>query len=56
MDHRPRHATCGMRVLRELFLNPAPLGCHQGGRFHLSHWLSLFVCVSAQVMCGALRC
>jgi len=55
LNHRPWRATCGMRVLRELFLNPAPLGCHQGN-FHLFHWLSLFVCVSAQVMCGALRC
>jgi len=55
LNHRPWRATSGMCVLRELFLNPAPLGCHQGN-FHLSHWLSLFVCVSAQVMCGALRC
>ena len=43
-----------MRWLYKLFLNPAPLGSLiSSPSISTLDWLSLFVCVSAQVMYGA---
>ena len=53
LRHRWRQAG-SMRWLYKLFLNPAPLGslisCPSIS--NSGHWLSLFVCVLAQVMYG----
>ena len=52
--HRWRQSG-SVRLPRKLFLNPVPLGCHHLISIFLRLYLllSLFVCVSAQVVYGA---